>query len=571
MTASNSVDNSAERSQHPIRIWNHTYFPIAVILILSAAVRLAALAHWGTGAIDSEGTEYATIAQNLRNGVGYVGMTSPGSEIVFPPLFPLLIAALSFFTHDYEWAGRIASLIFQTTVPLAVLGIASRLYNRTTGLVAALLAVFSPLLVNLSFLVLSEAIYIALLFWAIYAVLLAFERPSIGRYLVVGGLFGLAYLTRQEAVAPLFVAAFLTLCLASGSWVSRGKWAAAALAMFAIVALPEVIHLFRVTGAIRLEEKSSLFYVEQARTSIAESNGEAMPGEWAEHSVNDDAERTGTSNRPEVEVVKEARVNRHQLAHNIKLGVKRNIPMLLQQLSATWMGAPFLPALAFLGFLRRPWKHAMIPSHLYMVLVPLTAVMATFSFSGWTAIRYYFVFIPFLLIWAASGVVGVGLWTSATLSSARWSWVAPALSRWVVAGLAALLVTVYPLDGVRSLWYLQQDSRAATQVIKQLGLWIAKQQDRQVKIMDRSTPLAFHANAKWVNAPYTAKGEVAMHFLDKENVDYVILRQGNKYTPYYQAWLANGIPDARAQLVKVVTDASGNEIRVYRWHWDENR
>jgi 4-amino-4-deoxy-L-arabinose transferase-like glycosyltransferase len=444
-----------------------------------------------------------------------------------------------------------------------------RLYNRTTGLVAALLVIFSPLLVNLSFLVLSEAVYITLLFSGVYAVLLALERPSIRRYLLVGGMFGLAYLTRQEAVAPLFAAVFLTICFAGGSLVSRSKWAAAALAMFAIVALPEVIHLYKATGQIRLEEKSAIFYVDQVRTATAESKGEAIPGEWAEHSVNENAERIGTSNRPEVEVVREARPKFRQLAHNIKLGVKRNVPTLLQQLTSRWMGAPFLPALALLGVLRRPWKRSLISSHLYMVLVPLTAVVATFSFSGWTAIRYYFVFIPFLLIWAANGLVGVGLWTKASISVSGWNWISPVISRWVVPGLIALILIVYPIEGVRSLWYLQQDSRA-TQVIKQLGLWIARQQNRQVMIMDRSTPLAFHANAKWVYAPY-CDGDVALRFLDKEKVDYVILRQGEKYTPYYQDWLTSGIPDRKAERVNVVKDANGNEIQVYRWHWDEKK
>jgi 4-amino-4-deoxy-L-arabinose transferase-like glycosyltransferase len=568
MMESNSVEALSGQSQERGSVWSHRYFLMAVIVVASVAVRLAALAYWGTGAIESEGTEYATIAQNLRNGIGYVGMTSPGSQIVFPPLFPVLIAALSFLTHDYEWAGRIVSLIFQSLVPLAVFGIASRLYNRTTGLVAAALAIFSPLLVNLSFLVLSEAVYVALLFWGIYAVLLALERPSVGRYLLVGGLFGLAYLTRQEAVAPLFVAVFLTVCFAGGSLVARGKWAAVALAMFAIVALPEVIHLYKATGAIRLEEKSSLFYVEQVRTAVAQENGEALPGEWAEHSVDDNAERTGTSNRPEVEVVREAHVSRRQLMHNLKLGVKRNVPTLLQQLTAAWMGAPFLPALALLGFFRRPWKRALIPGHMYFVLVPLTAVVATFSFSGWTAIRYYFVFIPFLLVWAANGVVGIGLWKEATLAATGWKWIPPALAKWAAAGLVALIVTVYPAAGVRSLFYWQQDSRATTQATKKLGLWIAQQQNRQVKIMDRSTPLAFHANAKWVYAPYTMNEDVALRFLDKEQVDYVILRQGEKYTPYYQEWLAKGIPDPRAEKVNAAKDANGNEIEVYKWNWE---
>ena len=160
------------------------------LAIASLAVRVAALAFWGTGAIDSEGTGYARIAENLRNGMGYVGMTSPGRQLTFPPLFPLLIAAASFLTRDYEWAGRFVALILGSLLPLPVFGIASRLFNRSTGFVAAMLAVFCPLLVNLSFAVLSEGPYITILLSAVYIVLRALDCPSIRMYCLVGGCLG---------------------------------------------------------------------------------------------------------------------------------------------------------------------------------------------------------------------------------------------------------------------------------------------------------------------------------------------------------------------------------------------
>lgn len=568
MMAANSTSLNSEQAGEHAGIWKHSVVLFAAILLLSLAVRLAALVHWGTGAIDSEGTEYARIAQNLRNGTGYVGMTSPGLQIVFPPFFPLLIAAASFLTRDYEWAGRLVCLIFGSLLPLPVFGIASRLFNRTTGLVAAILTVFFPLLVNLSFAVLSEGVYITMLLLAVYTVFRTLERPSPGIYGLLGGIFGLCYLTRQEAVAPLLVALFLTICLGEGSLVSRSKWVAAALAVFAVVALPEVIYLYRATGQVRLEEKSSLFYAEQVRIAIGQENKEAMPVEWAEHSINANLERTGTANRSEADVVRETRVRFRQLARNLRTGVHQNLPTLLQQLSSRWLGAPFLTALAFLGALRRPWKRRVVAGYLYVVLVPLTAMVATFSFSGWTALRYYFVLVPFLLVWAANGLVGVGLWANACVATAGWRWIHPVTTKWIIPGLSALILIVYPLKGVRSLWNFQQDSRA-TQVDKESGLWIGQQQDRQVTIMDRYTPLAFYANAQWVDFPYS-NGDLAVRFLDAAHVDYVVLRQGESYTSYYQQWLNNGIPDRRAERVHVASAPGGNQIIIFRWHGEGN-
>jgi len=246
------------------------------------------------------------------------------------------------------------------------------------------------------------------------------------------------------------------------------------------------------------------------------------------------------------------------------MGVRQNVPTFLQQLTSRWLGAPFLPALAFLGLLRRPWRRQLVASHLYVFLVPLTAIVATFSFSGWTALRYYFVLVPFLLIWAANGLIEVGLWAQASVASAGWHWTRPAIIKWIVTGLIGLVVILYPVGGVRSLWYFQQDTRA-NQVDKLTGIWIGQQQNYQVTIMDVSTPLAFHANAYWVDFPY-CDGDLALRFLDSAKVDYLVLRQGEQYSQYYQEWVTNGIPDPRAERVYVASALDGSKITVFRWH-----
>jgi len=71
---------------------------LSLIVTASFAVRVGALAYWGTGAIESKGAEYATIAENLSSDVGYVGydgLVSPGPQLVFPALFPVLIVGAS--------------------------------------------------------------------------------------------------------------------------------------------------------------------------------------------------------------------------------------------------------------------------------------------------------------------------------------------------------------------------------------------------------------------------------------------------------------------------------------------
>src|SRR5216684_7066640 len=153
----------------PRRLW----IWLTLIVVASFAVRLGAWAYWQTGAIESEGAEYARLAENLRNGVGYVGLVTPGAQLNFNPLFPLLIAGTSFVTHNYELAGRLVALIMGALLPLPVFGIASRLFSRRVGFIAAGLTLLHPLLVNLSFAVYSEGPYATLFLYATYVVVVA--------------------------------------------------------------------------------------------------------------------------------------------------------------------------------------------------------------------------------------------------------------------------------------------------------------------------------------------------------------------------------------------------------------
>jgi 4-amino-4-deoxy-L-arabinose transferase-like glycosyltransferase len=185
---------------------------------------VAALTFWHPGAIGGEGAEYARIAQNLRDGFGYVGIATPGAELMFPPLFPALIGIASYLTGEYEWAGRLVGLIFGAALPLPVYGIARKLFGRTAGLNAAFITACHPLCINLSFSVLTEGPYATLMLSAVYLVLKALDDDSIVRHwIVVGIVFGLAYLVRQEALASFAIAISFGLVSSAGSWQARVK------------------------------------------------------------------------------------------------------------------------------------------------------------------------------------------------------------------------------------------------------------------------------------------------------------------------------------------------------------
>jgi 4-amino-4-deoxy-L-arabinose transferase-like glycosyltransferase len=586
MVRDSNTDRQASIGGKILTASHHRIVALSLLVVASFALRVAAIKIWGTGAIEPDGAQYARIAENLRKGVGYVGIATPGPELNFPPLFPLLIDAASFVTKSHSSAGRLVSLVLGALLPLPVFGIASRLFNRRTAWVAAVLALLHPLLINLSFTVWSEGPYATLLLTAVYVVLRALNHPSIQMWALVGGTFGLAYLLRPEAVAPMMVAALFALIATEGPQAIRCQRAVVAIAVFAALTLPEVILIYRYTGKLRLEGKSAIIYAQSirifdARASLEgdrrstgaqldepspQPNAESWqpwPEKWAGHAINTNLEPTGVWMRPNADVIRETRITPKVLAHIVRTAARLNAPALLEQLSSRWLGAPFLPALALLGALRRPWPRPLASSYLYVMLVPATAVVATFS-TIWNYPRFYFLLVPFLLIWAANGLVGFGEWTKASSAAIGWQGLGPVVFAYVIPGLIGLAMVIYPIGGVRSLYEFTVGS-PLTRVDKQVGLWIAQQQKGQVRIMDLTVPLAFHADAEFAYFPYCS-GDLALRFLDAANVDYVVLRRQEKFTKYYEDWLAHGIPDPRAQLVYLSSGANSPEILVYRWH-----
>jgi len=576
-------EESVSLSGSPRRLW----WWLALLVVASFAVRLAAWAYWGTGAIESEGAEYARIAENLRHGVGYVGLVTPGAQLNFNPLFPLLIAAVSWVTHNYELAARVVALIMGALLPLPVFGIASRLFGRRVGFIAAVLVLLHPLLLNLSFSAFSEGSYTTLFLFATYLVVVAMRQPFVRAWLLVGVGFGLVWLVRAEASLACALAVLFALLATPGNWSIRCKRAAAAAVAFLVCTLPVVVFIYRSTGEVRLEVKSQIFFYTGKRIMAAEKNPgvdyespgghhevpspepnveswQSWQDKWGFYGIDANGKGMGFSLRPHSEIIQQADVHIKDMLILIAKGTSENAPVLFRRLSSDWFGAPFLPALALLGAVRRPWRGPLAASRLFVLLVMAAPVAATF-FALWDEARYYFVLIPLFSIWAANGLIEIGLWAKASSIAAKWnmlSW--PALSEWLVPAFIGLLLIVSPIRAVRKLAVFV-DSAPPTLVDKNVGLWIGHQQGESVRIIDLSIPLAFHADAQFTYFPYCT-GDAALRYLDSAQVDYVVLRRDQKFTKYYEDWLAHGIPDRRAELLQLPALVGVDKFVVYRWH-----
>jgi len=531
------------------------------IMLAALALRLAWAIFW-TGSIHPEGTEYARIAENLVAGHGYVGLATPGKELMFPPLFPLLIAAFSYLTHGAEFAGRLVSILMGTLFVVPIFFITARMYGRGVAHIAAVLAALHPFLVGFSATVYSEMTYMTLVFAGIGCAWRCLDRLAAADFVLTGIFFGLAYLIRPEAgafslVAILFIVGFSAV-------VDRRNLRPALLrsaliiACFAAMAAPYVIWLSAQAGQFRLEGKSPLLYV-AAKNII---NG--MSFSEAYHRIDQNLNEQGIFLRSNLSVIQEADFSVTDLLRLAAVGVRDNLPEVARDISSGFfLGSPILFALAILGLFASPWNLRLAGQQLFFVaLLGLSATALLFYPRH--EIRYDFMFLPVMLIWGAGGLIAVGQWAGSTLTQLGIKGtVAQRGGRVVQIVLAAGLLLV-AFAGVNRLGLISSYG-PQNRPIKTAGEWLDRFKPGPKTVMDSWSVLAFHAHATLVPFPH-ADPALVLRYIEKRKVDFIVLTDlGRPRKPYLGGWIDNGIPSPHARLVYNDGTHAIGRVLIYQW------
>src|SRR6266545_4630701 len=158
-------------------------------MILAFALRL-----WVAKAatlIETDGVRYVAIAQQVQ---------SAGSpfDVLFHPLYPLWIAWLQPWLGDYEFTGRMVSVLFGTALVAPAYGFVQMLMGKRTAVLTAVLLAVHPGLVANSASVLCEAVYMFFLVLGVWVAWLGVARRQWVLATAAGAFFGLAYLVRPE-------------------------------------------------------------------------------------------------------------------------------------------------------------------------------------------------------------------------------------------------------------------------------------------------------------------------------------------------------------------------------------
>ena len=121
-------------------------------------------------------------------------------NVIFPWLYSVFIALLSFLIPNLEICGNIVSIIFSAFLLVPLFYLTLWIFNKKVAILSCLLAIFYPWLNLYSIAVTSETTYITMVMLGITLGWFSWKSNSKILYLCCGILMGLVYLTREEGV-----------------------------------------------------------------------------------------------------------------------------------------------------------------------------------------------------------------------------------------------------------------------------------------------------------------------------------------------------------------------------------
>jgi 4-amino-4-deoxy-L-arabinose transferase-like glycosyltransferase len=210
----------------------------ALLAIVAAGVVIRVLytlleAPWPPTVLDDE-VFFSIMPQAIADGQGYVnpfllafrGVTEPTAG--HPPLYSFILAGLVKLGSHSADVQRLTGTVFGAGTIVTVGLIGRRLADARAGLIAAGLAAIYPMLIAADGALMSESLFGLLAALTLFAAYRLLDEPTLGRAAVLGGVAGLAALTRTEALLLLVVVLVPVLRRPAG-------WRAALVAVLAAV------------------------------------------------------------------------------------------------------------------------------------------------------------------------------------------------------------------------------------------------------------------------------------------------------------------------------------------------
>jgi 4-amino-4-deoxy-L-arabinose transferase-like glycosyltransferase len=528
---------------------------LAVYLTIGLAIRLLLTRYQYV--INTDGVYYVWLGRRLLSWQPATGLST-----YWPPFYPFLVGLASLLVPDLEFAGRLVSVVCGTLLIIPAYVLVRESYGRRAASLAALLVVAYPELTDVSTLVMTEATYTLLLTTAVVVTWHAARSRGTTSALLSGLLFGLAYLTRPEALcyAPLVLIVLWAAVLARGGpplAIVLRKTVLFTLAV-GVCAAPYIAFLHHQTGRWTISQKlannAALGTTLQSILRLTE-DGQAttmdlLYGDAFREDTRPPLSLSASSPTQETAVSPSERFDR--FTRRLALALKAELQSFVPQ-----MFPPLFMAVALIGLMGQPWGARRLAREIYLALF-VAASLAGYALAV-LEVRYLVPVLPILLGWVAKGILELESWSTRTAANlgirfpgGRRSASVAVLALLIASRLASL---TYP--GRVSPWQdLPLEHKTA-------GLWIRDHGPREPLIMAAGPWAAYYAGGRHLYLPQEARPTV-LDYARRERIDYLIIdeRFRSKYSSLMSLLEARETPPG-LRLAYENRDVPGYALRVF--------
>lgn len=523
---------------------------LGLIVLAAALLRLALLAlprviRWDEPA-------YLLLGRSLWLDHRYTIWGLP--ELHYSPLYPLLSGLVLALTGDGEAASGFWFVLLGAAAVLPVYAIARALFGGRAALAAAALVAILPALSTscLYWGTMTEPLFVALLYAAIWCAMSGAESRSSARFGVGGALIGLSYLARPEAVgwAVTLPAAALVVWACRGELARRRNAAALAafFATFLLVGAPYVVYLHGISGRWMVSGKLGITYesgrvirtqdvaaYDELTNGVDPATGEMRWDSESRFSV----DMLGLLFHHTGELVARVGINLRQLLANPWRQPVLPLPLLL----------PIAVAVFRRGGLRRRLERE-------VWLLAAAAPVAAFLLFH-VQQRFFVPALPALLIWAAAGLVAIAEAIAARLPPAARlrplaspGALAAALVLLTAAGLALVHVAIVR-EQVPTCWFAH----------KAAGRWIHDHTPADARVLTVDYAICVYGDRTCLASPRVGYHEL-LDYARRHGVGYLVVDdvQVRAARPFLAFLLDGDRPAPELEPVFRTADQTGTTV-----------
>ena len=577
MSASSEAVSTLGGARQRSMAWKRL-LPLFLTFLLALLVRTFLLQ--GTRVVWGDEPFYLWLGRNLLTGRGFSFTGHP--DVHHAPLFPGLAGLVYLVTGDLALASEILYAVLGSLLVLPIYAIGREIYDRRVGLAAAsLVAVFPALTAGiLHWGTMTEATYMLFAYLGLWAGAVALRpvfrrqsQPEMDRraplwaYPLSGVCFGLAYLTRPEAIGYFAVGGLLFVFLRAlrRKLLSGRFWLGMLLYVlaFGLCFAPYAYYVRMSTGSWMVSEKVGVTYL----TCLGLVRGDTAAFDRATWGLDSTGLETFffSPESYDVSMLDLILADPRSFLGLLYMNAIGFVKVLIDRTLFPYL---LLPLVA-LGLFRDGWTRERTFKELYLMgsFVPVLGFLMFFIQA-----RYLVPVIPTLILWTALGIVSLSEWVVGTVVAYRSPatdgqhayWHMPggwrkAIEATLVVILMAGLLATYPavLDEVRNVGSFRPVHRT-------MGELLGEKLSPDVVVMSRYPAIAFHAGTAWVPTPNASWPAILEYAEHKGAAYFVVDERELKYRPQLTFLVTGEQVPPELQFVMAITE-DGERLVVYRF------